>query len=732
MRKGLVVFFVILLFVGYVSSALGLTPEEERALREDGLVIGNEARLIGTGRTFSRNDVSEDGFVKIEGDDHFSTKNTEIKTGSDLTIKTSGRETHVVFDSSVDTSNLDCYIQVTGDDKVKNIKMKGNEFNVKYDSKNPPSFSLDDNCNLAEGTKFVTKEEDYELQGYETSLPEGSIVEYEKEKVVVSVDSGSEVNPRIKDGVEPKGVLEIRTKEEGGLMTPRGKFQALEKRTEGENAGKYKKVQSSIFYSYEGGKLRAHYKSSVAVFYNDKNEVDFSIFNPRAGSNNPEVELVFEGTHVSEKRPSVLITDSQIGSSSFNGEGPVINLGGSNRWGVGSKSDPLKPDKKTVSFQGIDGFAVLKRGADGKIPTLKLSGNSIYGPDKRSFFGKKDSNKFYYKNAPKIKLGNHGDGTTFLRVVGVDKDGKEFPFEIFSNEENKQVAVPEGKLNGPFGYFVGKKGTVVSNAVVVNELTPEARQMLTELSREEQTQIKNQIGSRGPAALETTLKKVSLTRNPLRASVSLNGCSGTIVGYSRNGNPLVLTAAHCFRGLGSSSRLAWLNSNKNNMMSELYRDDGAGGIPMQVVAYSTRDPNNRNAYPDYMDLALAELNPTQTQLEEIKKRGYIRIAPPSFLLQSGDPVQMIGCPTYNYDVQKNCQITGISQSTGTNTLWSDANTTPGRSGGGLFKGRYLVGVIQSEGGSFGNLKSIYKLLDESGYSYVYRFILIFDIKINLF
>ena len=71
------------------------------------------------------------------------------------------------------------------------------------------------------------------------------------------------------------------------------------------------------------------------------------------------------------------------------------------------------------------------------------------------------------------------------------------------------------------------------------------------------------------------------------------------------------------------------------------------------------------------------------------------------------------------------------------------------SGGGLFKGRYLVGVTNSgyyntdsrgnidyrnpqDAGGFSNLRSIYKLLDESGYSYVYRFILIFDIKINLF
>jgi len=402
----------------------------------------------------------------------------------------------------------------------KEVVFSNVEFEALY-GKNPSGFIFE-NQEL-KYAEFQTKGDSssfYELGDYKYEVPEGSRVIFKKGEdgkedfVRIIQPAGTEVKPPefIGSDDSKKGNLDVeyKTWEPGALITPGGKFQVLEKRTDGANAGMYRKVQSSIFYRYEDGKLRAYFKDSVAVFYNDKNEIDFSIFNPGAGSDNPEVDLIFEGTLVSGKRPSVLITDSQIGSSSPNGEGVVINLGGANRWGVGSEKDPLRPDKKTVSFQGIDGFAVLERGADGKIPTLKISGNSIYGPDRRSYFGKKGSNKFYWKNMPKIKLGNHGDGTTFLRVVGVDGSGNEFPFEIFSTNENSQVAVPQGKLNlimGDNGYFVGKEGTVVSNVVIFNELPPKVREMFVKLPRAEQLKIITRVMTRGADEIDKILRE---------------------------------------------------------------------------------------------------------------------------------------------------------------------------------------------------------------------------------
>ena len=56
---------------------------------------------------------------------------------------------------------------------------------------------------------------------------------------------------------------------------------------------------------------------------------------------------------------------------------------------------------------------------------------------------------------------------------------------------------------------------------------------------------------------------------------------------------------------------------------------------------------------------------------------------------------------------------------------------PGDSGGGLFKGKYFVGVTQVKSrygdiwGGYGNLRSIHRLLDKNGYSFLYKIMFIF-------
>jgi V8-like Glu-specific endopeptidase len=185
---------------------------------------------------------------------------------------------------------------------------------------------------------------------------------------------------------------------------------------------------------------------------------------------------------------------------------------------------------------------------------------------------------------------------------------------------------------------------------------------------------------------------------------------------------MVLTAAHCVRRGGS--RNVWLN----NLNDGSKADRGVRGIYAEVVAYSGR------GYRSYetKDLALLELHPNNEQLEQIKKRGFARISPRKDFVRVNDKVTMIGCPSRTF-YSRSCNVLRIDQTTGTDSLRTDLEPYKGQSGGGLFKGRHLVGVVQSgrggrARGGFGNLESIYELLDDSGYSYLYTIFFVFIFK----
>ena len=143
-------------------------------------------------------------------------------------------------------------------------------------------------------------------------------------------------------------------------------------------------------------------------------------------------------------------------------------------------------------------------------------------------------------------------------------------------------------------------------------------------------------------------------------------------------------------------------------------------ISATVVEFSARG--------DGSDLALMELNPNEEQLAEIKKRGFSRIIPKAEAakLKIGDDVTIIGCPSYTF-YKEGCQIRGIDKTTGTNSLRTNLQPADGMSGGGLFKGRYLIGVTASGGSSYGggfaNPDSIYKLLGNK-YPGLYKIFLI--------
>ena len=602
--------------------------------------------------------------------------------------------------------NLENYIQISEDGTEKKVVVNGKKMNVKFDSNKPPAFTLDDKGELTTGTKFTSVAEEYLLRGYSLPLPDNAQVEIFEDHISIGVPVGSMVEPRAIDS-KVTGFVEVKTLEVSYLKTSAGNFQALDE----ISPGNFHSAQTKIFYVYEDGKLKKYFRDRVSVFLNENGAVDFSIFNQNTGDND-KVYLAYLQNEIESNKPTLLVTSDALGSFAPSGFGPVINFLPGNRLGAGVNAqgvNDLSPGKKTLAIQAYDGFVVVRKGAEGKIPEIEMKGG-FYGPDKKTFYG--FNNQYYY--VPNALIGGvtHGDGTIPIKTVLKDTSGTIVPLEIFSTPENGYVMVPPGSMKGPFEYYKGKT-VVASNSVAFNQLSPQSRRLYTELLESEQKKLADEtFKTGGIAALETQLQQIELQRSPLRASVDLGYCSGTLVGYIGN-KPYLLTAAHCVGGVGDTLSVA-LNSLTNEKYSNYYYNKG--GIRGKVVAFSDRSYSSSK----YKDLALVELQPNSQQLEAIKKRGYVKIAPSINYAKKEETVLMIGCPggTNTYR-QTNCRVTDLSSSTGTDSIETNVNPYGGQSGGGLFKGRYLVGVVQSGGyryGGYGNLQSIHKLLKDSGYS----------------
>ena len=715
---GIFIILFLLVNISLVITQNGLTEDQLKILRDKGLEI-TESTKIGD-RIFTP--IEGKGFVKKVSDGIFLARNVKINTGQNddkdldkIEIVIPGVDTHVIFKDG-DYSELDeekNYIQIVGKERYKEITINGKKFNVKYDEKNLPKFVLDKKGNLDKGTEFQTKEGEYNLRGYKIKLPENSKVKYLEDKVVVTVPKDSEIkNPSIEGKLE--GVIEIKTDGKYFLKIPQGNVGAVE-----ESNGAYTlKEETSLFYG-PGRKdeIRMYTKEKYTTFFTENGmKQEFTIINLKED----ELDLVFDNKKVDAKRSSVLVTKDEIGSINLEGEGAIISIASDNRLGIGKGQ--LEAGKKTLSYQGKKGYAVLGKGLGGDNPLIRLQGASLYGPDNRVFLGDADRKEFYYKPNKVIEEVKNGNGAIALNVKLYDKDNKPLPYVILTTNENSHLLAPEKDLRGPEKYYV-TEGVVYGANAAFNQLTPESRKELIQLGAGERTGFLNQLKGGGDvAAIQTNINKVLLQSNPLRSSVALGGCSGTLIGYSKDGSPMVLTAAHCVRRGGS--RNVWLN----NLNDGSKADRGVRGIYADVVAYSSRGYQ----YDETKDLALLKLRPGEQQLAQIEKRGFARISPRKDFVKVNDKVTMIGCPSSTF-YSRSCTVLRIDQTTGTDSLRTDLEPYKGQSGGGLFKGRHLVGVVQSgrsgrAQGGFGNLQSIYKLLDDSGYSYLYKIFFVFVFK----
>lgn len=624
------------------------------------------------------------------------------------------------------------------------IIIDGNDFFIVGSEDKPAQFIFDTEGKLTTGTTFTTKEGAFTLRGYSLPLPENSEVEYLKYTISINVPPNTEINPSISDPKKTEGILEIKTKEKGFLKITGGNFQVID----AENNPK----ETNLYFANDNGKLRVYFTDKTAAFMNDKGEIDFTIVNPNHGTQNPEIDLVFDD-RISYSKPYVLATKTRIGSFARKGNGPIISIGPGNRIDLGGNlegGNDLSQDR-TVFFQGRNGFVILNRGETDKIPTLQMKGDSLYNPDRESFYiGKvKSGSKLYHKPGSLIEGVNHGEGTVALRVLAYDDKGKKTPHELYVNNENEYRIFSEDtakKLMDPFSYIIeevtNRAEKIFSPGVAINQLSQERKQQLIQLGNEDRKDlIKNYLKPGGIAALEKRLDELYhdvLGNSAVSASVQVltkekNSLgSGTIVGYNE-GKVYVLTAAHVVNEEEDQENIEiYLQSLQDPGKST--KLDKEPGIPGKIVAYSERLGVKGLIAEnlDKRDLALLELTPDSFQMEELKRRGYVQIAPPEFGVNEGDRAVFVGCPQGNFYV-RGCRITEIMDIIGTDTLEINSEPYKGQSGGGLFMDGKLIGVVQSgrpastkypnEIGGFANLESIHKFLDENGYSFLYKFII---------
>ncbi|MBS3080995.1 trypsin-like peptidase domain-containing protein [Candidatus Pacearchaeota archaeon] len=694
-------FIVVLFILFFMSIVISLTLEEERKLRNQGFEFEKSFKLGE--REFSQNDNSKKGFAQVVDDHTFLTRNIKIET-NDIIVKTAEKDTHVIFTKGDFSSKYTNYIQIYEENGIKKVIINGKEIKVKK-AREKPAFVVDDSGELKEGTIFKSVKDNYNLNGYSIDLLEDSEIQYLEDRIIASVPTGTFIDPSVEDVNKVKGILQVKTQGIGYLETKGGKLWMLLKGVEfGE---------TNIFYAVDNikgnKKFVSYIEDQVGMFYDQQFNEEFTFVNIRAGTDNPKMYLVFDNDPVL-KEPYVLVTQKRIGSVSYNGEGAIITILRGNRIGAGSNANggnDLEIGKKSLSFYAKNGYAVLIKNSEGKIPTLLISGESFYGPDKKTFYI--DGKEIYYKDNPEIQWATHGEGTVALQTIFMDKQGNRLKdVDYFSTNENNYVLVPAGKLKGDLEYYVGEKGTVVSSNLAFNQLTPRARKTFSELAEEEQTQLTQNLQQQGGiAALEVQLANIEEKRSPFKASVSLGGCTGTIVGYKGN-KAYVITAAHCVRGVGKREDV-WLNSLNKKSGSP----GGGPYLPGRVVAVSNAD------------VALVEIPLT----DDVRQRGYIKIPSNPGYAQTGDKVLRIGCTTGNVA----CTVRSVSNRIGENSITTSSRPSPipGDSGGGLFKGKYIVGVTQqyagrwSSWGGYGNLRSIHRLLDKNEYSFLYKIIFIF-------
>ena len=431
------------------------------------------------------------GIISCAGENSYTVEGFDLTRDSENKINTI---------SSADSGTF----KYTRDGKVIEL------MNIK-DSK----FVFDEKCLMKNGEFTVDPDADpdqkYRLGEYEYTVPPGSKVVYKKgekdgkDSVVITQPAGSELkDPELVGDKKNSEVdIVISTDKEGALKTKQGDLQSLLLIEE----GKLKKEVTKVYYESRNGELVRYSDSRHFTILSKDGKGEFLVASPNKGD---KTYISFSRGDLSllKDLPTFRITDEQVFSINGDGLGPAISISTSNRFNVGLNAgggNDLIVGENSVAFQGKNGYAGLNKGNKFN-PKLALNGESIYGPNKQSFFIR--DGKIYHKDVAIINGVSHADSTVYLTTTMLDNDGKKITdFNIYSSNNNEYVMVPDGVLKGPLDYFF-KDGVLVANLVAINQQSLESRNNLATFSDEEKIEIALLGKEVSPAGLEKKIKEI--------------------------------------------------------------------------------------------------------------------------------------------------------------------------------------------------------------------------------
>lgn len=204
---------------------------------------------------------------------------------------------------------------------------------------------------------------------------------------------------------------------------------------------------------------------------------------------------------------------------------------------------------------------------------------------------------------------------------------------------------------------------------------------------------------------ETERFAAAMPHDPLSASVRLrvidlagvNFGSGTIIDL-RAGQALILTCGHIFRNIDNDGVVE---------VDVFDADRRAEKYIGKVVKYDLKS-----------DVGLVLIN-TDAALSSV---GLAKLDAP---LATGEKVISLGCGGGELPSQEELAVTAINRYVGPDNIECTGLPVQGRSGGGLFRGKDVVGVCiaadpDNRRGVYAGLKPIHELMEAAGYGHVLR------------
>jgi hypothetical protein len=534
--------------------------------------------------------------------------------------------------------------------------------NIKKDGK-----MIIENGEITRADFEISKTGKYKFGNKEFELPEGTIVLIADKVVEFNVpkDTKIEMPEGISKGADDLDYSYVT--QGGSLELPNGEI------IEGSEVTKI---------GYEGGDGGGFHTSENLAIKNSEGVKEFDL------NVNKKTYFALDKFGLIGGREEVFIGEERLVLNSPS-EGGVVSFNEGNRYRI------EVDEGHSVSVQAVNGKVIVDSSDIERIPNIQFSGNSKVDLDKRGFYGKND--KLYVDSKKGLISGvEHSDNDAPVQLTLIKDNGERLlGYDLLSNGKDQYVSVSKKDLDGPSEVYKSKDGFYVASKIAFNELTPEAKKFYVGLEARKQKEINAEVnrlgGDAGNVLIQRVMKNYQAAerrrlQNPLMASVRIRaavgrqpvGGSGVIVGTTKDGYPIVYTAAHVLTA-GEKGRKITRGMKVDVELPRQYPYPGGGTIRSGRVI----DAKLRGSGEDG-DVAIIQLE------DKIPNIPYIPIASESQVLKKGDIVQRIGCPNCGPFQKSNVRITAVSSAEG--QIETKGRVIQGESGGPLIKNGRVFGV----------------------------------------